>query len=253
VQGGQRGTRTLVYLHGIESHGAWFLPVAERLARFGFTVHLLDRRGSGLNRGEEVAADAASAEILLEDVQRFRTWIGDRDLTLAGLSWGGKLALASAIRRPGGVNGVVLIAPGLVPRVDLPRRDKLAVLADLALGRGRRTFAIPIDDDMFTRRPEHLAYIGADPARLGRVTSRFLLASRALDRIVARGVKSLECAVLLLLAGEDRIVDNARVERLLSALPAGRLRTVSYPGADHSLQFERPLEIVREIVRFGGS
>ena len=40
----------LLYLHGIESHGGWFLPAARGLAERGCTTYLVDRRGSGLNR-----------------------------------------------------------------------------------------------------------------------------------------------------------------------------------------------------------
>jgi hypothetical protein len=41
--------QALLYLHGIESHGGWFLAAAEGLAERGATTYLLDRRGSGLN------------------------------------------------------------------------------------------------------------------------------------------------------------------------------------------------------------
>ena len=41
---------SVVYLHGIQSHGEWFLGTASRLAASGAAVLLPDRRGSGLNR-----------------------------------------------------------------------------------------------------------------------------------------------------------------------------------------------------------
>lgn len=58
----------LLYLHGIESHGAWFLAAARGLAERGCTTYLLDRRGSGLNCDGQVG-DAESADELLEDVR----------------------------------------------------------------------------------------------------------------------------------------------------------------------------------------
>src|SRR5262245_35508632 len=60
----------LLYLHGIESHGGWFLPAAQLLAKSGCATWLPDRRGSGLNCGEG-PGDAPSAAVLLEDLRRF--------------------------------------------------------------------------------------------------------------------------------------------------------------------------------------
>src|SRR5581483_12323761 len=42
---------SLVYLHGIQSHGGWYVETAEELARRGYAVYLPDRRGSGRNEG----------------------------------------------------------------------------------------------------------------------------------------------------------------------------------------------------------
>ena len=39
----------VVFLHGIISHGGWYLESCSNLASHGFQVHFLERRGSGLN------------------------------------------------------------------------------------------------------------------------------------------------------------------------------------------------------------
>ena len=39
----------VVYLHGIVSHGGWYVTSCDHLAANGFQVHFLERRGSGLN------------------------------------------------------------------------------------------------------------------------------------------------------------------------------------------------------------
>jgi pimeloyl-ACP methyl ester carboxylesterase len=133
----------LVYLHGIESHGAWFLPIAEHLRDAGCTIYMPDRRGSGLNRTVEPGDAAGGAAALVEDVHRFRLHIGAAPAHLAALSWGGKLAIAAALQWPDDWRSLTLITPGLSARVDLPLRDKWAVAAGLLLG-GHRTVAVPI-------------------------------------------------------------------------------------------------------------
>lgn len=238
----------LLYLHGIESHGGWFLPAAQGLAERGCTTYLVDRRGSGLNRDEE-EGDAASAAVLLEDVHRFRSHAGLATVVLVGLSWGGKLALAAALDEPQGVRALVLVTPGLVPRIELPWTQKLRLVLSLALG-GRARFELPIEPEMFTRTPRFLDYIENDPDRLERVTARFLLASRSLDRRIRARVHALAAPVLLFLAGHDRIVHNERTRALLERLPPGLLRVRSYEHATHSIQFDDTADLVHDVSSF---
>ncbi len=244
----QPSRHLLVYLHGIESHGGWFLPAALRLRERGCTTVLLDRRGSGLNRTEG-AGDAASAAILLEDVRRARAALGDPPLHLVGLSWGGKLATAAALDQPHHVASLILVTPGLRARVDLPLRHKLAVVLNL-LGSGVKRFPVPIRPELFTREPRLLEFIRNDPLRVTSVTARFLFATHRLDRRIRRDIASLRPPVLLLLASADQIVDNDGVQRLLARLPAGQMEVRHYQQAMHSIQLEHTETMVDDIVAF---
>lgn len=248
VVSARRPRGELIYLHGIESHAGWFLAAAHGLAANGYTTYLLDRRGSGLNRGTE-PGDAASADVLLEDVRRFREHAGLRSPVLVGLSWGGKLALAAALDQPRGVRAVVLITPGLVSRLDLAWPQKLRLLASLAVG-GRARVTLPIEPEMFTRTPRFLDFIRNDPDRIERVTARLLLAGRDLDRRIRDGLPSLTAPVLLLLAGSDRIVDNERTAAVLAPLPARQWRLRTFEHASHSIQFDDTAALVREMSAF---
>jgi len=238
----------LLSLHGIESHGGWFLPVARRLAARGCLTWLLDRRGSGLNR-DEAPGDAESAGVLLEDVARFRDHAGDPPLTLVGLSWGGKLATAASLDRPRNVERLVLVTPGLRVKVRPPARDLVRISIDRVFRRGRARVRVPIDDEMFSADAGVLDFIRGDAARLREVTSRMLLAGRALDRRVDRGIASLRVPVLLCLAQDDPIVDEPALRRLLSRLPAGSLRVRRFPGR-HSIQLESPGALADAIAAF---
>lgn len=237
----------LLVLHGIESHGGWFLPAARALAERGCTTFLLDRRGSGLNRGDG-PGDAESAAVLLEDVARFRDNAGDPPMLLVGQSWGGKLAAAAALDRPVNVRGLVLVAPGIRTRVRLPVRD-LARVALSALAGGGARVRVPIDDEMFARDPRVLDFIARDPLRVHDATARLLLAGRSLDRRVVRGIAALETPVLLALADDDPIVDEPALLDLLGRLPEGALRVRRFPGR-HSIQLEHPEALAAEIASF---
>ena len=241
-------TSRLLYLHGIESHGAWFLPAAFRLSAHGCITYLIDRRGSGLNL-DPTPGDAPSARVLLEDIRLFRWHLGDPELHLIGLSWGGKLASAAAIDEPRRLKSLTLVTPGLKSRLDLPLRHKAALALGLLAG-GRNRIPLPIESEMFTRDPVHLDFVRHDPWRLHEVTGRFLMADLRLGRMIARRFRGLRLPVLALLAGRDRIVDNEGVLKLLRSLPAGQARVRIVPEAIHSLQFDELDLLVEEIAAF---
>ena len=235
----------LLYLHGIESHGAWFLPAAESLRELGFTTYLLDRRGSGLNMNS-LPGDASSARVLLEDVRRFRRHLGDPKLHLLGLSWGGKLAAAVALDQPEGLQSLILITPGLRSKRDLSLSSKANVLLNLLVG-GKGCFKVPIEPEMFTHTPRFLDFIRADPWRLQKVTARFLLTSRVLDRMINKEIANLRLPMLLFLAGKDPIIDNRGVLDLLSK---NEVRVRTFEDAIHAIQFDQMERLVGDIVNF---
>jgi acylglycerol lipase len=237
----------LLYLHGIESHSAWFLPAAASLRELGFTTYLLDRRGSGLNMNP-LPGDASSARVLLEDVRRFRRQLGDPKLHLLGLSWGGKLAAAVALDQPEGLQSLILITPGLRSKRDLSLSSKANVLLSLLVG-GRSTFKVPIEPEMFTHTPRFLDFVRADPWRLQKVTARFLLTSRALDRMIKKNIANLRVPILLFLAGKDPIIDNRGVQDLLSVVKK-QVQVQIFAEAIHAIQFDQMERMVRDIGNF---
>jgi pimeloyl-ACP methyl ester carboxylesterase len=235
----------LLYLHGLESHGAWFLPAAARLLKFGCTTYLLDRRGSGLNRDPE-PGDAPSARVLLEDVRQFRNQLGAVPIYLAGLSWGGKFAVAVAIDQPQDIRGMILVTPGLRYRTDLSLLEKTLVCLSLLAG-GHARFRIPIEPEMFTRTPRVLEFIRHDPWRLHEATARFLVASRILDLRIGRRIEELRLPILLLLAGHDPIIDNRKV---LNLLARNDVQAQTFDDAIHAIQFDQMEPMVQRIGSF---
>ena len=64
----------VVFIHGVQSHGGWYSASCEHLARAGWEVLFLDRRGSGLNM--EARGDAPSHRRLIADLDRQFPGIG---------------------------------------------------------------------------------------------------------------------------------------------------------------------------------
>jgi alpha-beta hydrolase superfamily lysophospholipase len=230
----------LVFVHGIRSHGEWYTRSCSKLAEAGFEVYFLDRRGSGLNTARR--GDAPNFRRLLDDlaefVQHLRASHAGLPVFVCGISWGGKLAVGLPYRKPNLVNGLVLLCPGLVPKVapPLPQRARIAIAR---VFRPWKFFPIPLNEpELFTASSEWQKYIAHEPHGLRLATSRFLFSSFSLDIYLKRAAKHVAVPTLLALAEQDRIIDNARTAAFVSRFP-GHVKTITYPNAHHTLEFER--------------
>jgi alpha-beta hydrolase superfamily lysophospholipase len=230
----------LVFVHGIRSHGGWYARSCAKLAEAGFDVYFLDRRGSGLNTARR--GDSPAFRRLLDDIAEFvqhlrseRAWL---PVFVCGISWGGKLAVGLPYRRPNLIDGLVLLCPGLVPKIapPFPARARIAVAR---VFRPWKFFPIPLNEpELFTASPEWRKYIDSEPHGLRLATSRFLFGSFSLDMYLRRAAKRVTVPTLLALAEHDRIIDNAKTAAFASRFP-GPVDAVTYPGAHHTLELER--------------
>jgi alpha-beta hydrolase superfamily lysophospholipase len=240
----------LVYLHGIASHAGWFALAADRLRSKGFDVYCLDRRGSGLNRENRgfLSGYVDDYATLLADIRAFITPLQQRyeRVFLVGLSWGGKLALSYGLAYPQGLDGLVLITPGLRATVDVSLLDKLKIALLSPLNPSARV-ATPIQPEMFTTTPLYLDYIRQDPLRLTSATVRIYWQSHRLDKFVDRRIAGNRLPVQLFLAGGDNIIDNQGVLRLLQQGQGGGLDVLTYKDQTHSIQLEAAQRLVDDM------
>lgn len=230
----------LLVLHGVQSHGGWYHSLGRILAEAGYETHFPDRRGSGANRDDR--GHTPSPRRLIDDIaERLRSLREAEPQTpvaLAGISWGGKTAILTAVDHPGLVDALALICPGLQPRVGVPLRERLRIALAYFTNR-RKTFPIPLSDPtLFTANPDGQRFIASDRLGLHAATAGLLAASTLIDRRVSRALPRVRQPVLLMLAGHDRIVDNAKTLTLFRRMPSADPRVIEYPEAHHTLEFE---------------
>jgi len=231
----------LLYLHGIESHAGWFIDSAQAVNNLGWPVVFAERRGSGRNSRDR--GHAAGYKQLLADVFSEAQYCQDRwpncRIHLAGVSWGGKLALASAIKYPQTFTSLTMIAPGLFPRVDLSGKDKLSVLLKHII-KPRASLRVPLEDPaLFTDNPERIAFIEQDPLRLHHVSVAFFWASYKLDKLIKRKGCRLSLPMHLILSGHDRIIDTERTRTWFDCCLAPQKHLSFFEESAHTLEFDR--------------
>lgn len=242
----------LIYLHGIESHSGWFDKTAKHITSRGFPVVCLDRRGSGINRENRgfVSGHVERGTSLVEDIHRAVGLAKESgkvdEIYLIGLSWGGKYAMAYDATYPDEVDGMILITPGMKPKVDLKPLEKAAVFTDVIFA-PQRQHRIPIEPEMFTSDPAQLRFIKNDPLKLHTASAGFMWQSLAMDRLVGKMDDGKHPPMLVLLAGKDRIIDNAATREFVTRDPKRAVKIIEYPDQTHSIQLDAPDRLARDI------
>lgn len=242
VPGAAAGTgRTMVFLHGIASHGTFYCDALGDLDDAVDALYLPDMRGHGRSAGArgEIVGHAE----LMEDVGRMvafarRRHPGD-SLVLAGESMGALLALAYAATGRGDVDALVLAAPALrlhFAKLLTPRRIGQFLPRALAAGLdGVPTERDPGDE--VSRNPEFERLVVEDSRQLSNVGFRYLgvVASFMLRwRAYARRIGDLP--TLILHGQADDLIDPAAIRALHRMLPRSELLEVS--EAWHNLFFD---------------
>ena len=241
----------IVVLHGVQSHGGWYGGLGRSLASAGYVTSFPDRRGSGANmqeRGHTPSARRLNLDVV-EWMRAARTEHPELPLGLTGISWGGKLAVIAAARYPEIVTAFALVCPGLHARVGVSLGERLQIIWAFFTDR-RKTFPIPLSDPaLFTDDPQAQAFIANDPLSLREATASLLAASFFIDRLVGLMPKRIHQPALLMLAGQDRIVDNARTLTYFERLASRQREVIEYPEGHHTLEFDpEPTRYARDLV-----
>lgn len=249
----------VIALHGIQSHSGWYKYSSRSMAEAGFDVWFADRRGSGLNGFQR--GHAAHAMRLIHDV-RALTQLARYEhqqntgrtlpVTLMGISWGGRIAAAAAALFPVEFPLLALLCPGLVPRIRPTWSQTLRLNFARSFEIVKCDIPIPLrDPSLFTQSPEWRRFIGDDPLALHTVTSSLLNAGRDLDSMIESRIARICQPTLLMLAGQDSIIDNAATRNLVAHFGTERLTSLTYQDAQHTLEFESDREFIfSELIRW---
>ena len=242
---------TIVFIHGIQSHGGWYETSCKKFAQAGYRVLFLDRRGSGLNQVSR--GDSPSFRTLLDDLKEFLQYqrkeiAGATPLILGAISWGGKIAFGLEIRMANLVDAFILLAPGFCPKVHPTRKERFFIALG-SLFAPRRLFNIPLNDpELFTSNPVAQKFLKEDPFALRKATARFLLDSVRLDFYLRIFRTKISKPILLLIAGQDKIIDNEKTIEFVKRFASGSLTVKEYPEAHHTFEFEpEPQKHIEEI------
>jgi pimeloyl-ACP methyl ester carboxylesterase len=230
-----QGADVLVLLHAFPLHsGMWEPQLAALAARF--RVIAPDHRGLG---GSGPAPEAATMELVANDVLFLLRQLGIRRAGVAGLSMGGYVALELYRRAPELFRGLALCDTKATPDTQ-QAKDARETFAKTALEKGIGWVADDFAPKML--RPE------PDPAVMAAVKelirSNAPAGVAAAQRGMARRPDSIPtlpriaCPTLVVAGAEDRMIPFGEAQRMQQNVRGARIVTI--PASGHLPSRENP-------------
>lgn len=235
--GGRSAARTLVVVHGYGEHGGRYVGPLRPFVDAGYRVVLPDMRGHGKSDGRR--GHVMRYDDYVRDLDHLLETLATppADVCLLGHSNGGLIALRFLLTRPPLVARAAVTAPLLGLAVRAP---KWKVAAGRVISRHVPVVSLPTEIE-----PRHLSHDPAvvrdyeqDPLNHHVVNSRWFTEAEAAMVACHAEAGRLAVPLLVIRAGDDRLVDSDAVARWADRAPPERVTSEHVPGAFHEVLFE---------------
>ncbi len=226
----------VVFMHGLGEHSGRYEHVAAFFCAHGYAVRSYDHRGHGKSQGER--GDIPHHTALLDDAHEvIRHWQANCPQSVArhlllGHSMGGLFAAKVASCGSCALDGLVLSAPALAIRMNVIQRALLKILSSLAPG---LTLSNGLETTYLSHDPKVIASYRNDDLVHGRISARLLNSMLDAMTDVHIHAAALTLPTVLLVAGDDRLVDSSGSLKFAQACPKNVLRLHTYETLYHEL------------------
>jgi len=260
VWGETEGKEVLMVLHGGMSHSGWQAPLARALrsANPNMSVVAPDRRGCGLN---DQRGDFGSVPLIIDDVVRHVQGLkrSFERVHLAGWCQGCQYASIAAAQLGDILTSLVLLTPGFFwnerfrSAIRIAETSFLHMIFEFKLkpDPNQAYVPIPMEPNDFTFEEEWLDFIENDEFKTTAVKMKSVNIMDEIQEMSWGAIMRIALPTLLILAENDRIVDNNKVQQFIGHMfsQGNRNRMVKFSGS-HAIHFEKPAELADEILRF---
>lgn len=222
-----------VIMHGLGEHSGRYRHIAGFFNECGLSVRCYDHRGHGRSqgkRGDVIHGDPMlqDAEIILEDFSaRF-----SEPPFLFGHSMGGLFAARYALAGLSPLRGLILSSPALAVTLSPFQRRLLKVMHALAPSLGLPNGLSP---KFLSHDPRVVAGYRADPLVHSRISARLLQSMLTSIDYCQQHAGAMRIPTLMLVAGDDHLVDVEGSKRFFDKLPAGLAQLYVYDDMYHEI------------------
>jgi len=223
----------IVLMHGLGEHCGRYEHVARFFNDCGFAVRAYDHRGHGRSGGAR--GDTPGAEAMVQDarivIDDFARQLAAPPLLL-GHSMGGLFAAYYATRALSPLGGLILSSPAL--KIELRGAQKL-LLQILGVAAPGLRFPNGLDSKYLSHRQEVVDAYDGDPLVHAKISARLLRAMLDAIGYAQAHASALDIRTLLLVAGEDHLVDASGSDAFFGKLAPGLGTMHRYAGYYHEI------------------
>ncbi|HVF83509.1 MAG TPA: lysophospholipase [Sphingomicrobium sp.] len=229
-----RPRASLVICHGVNSHGGQYAQAAEAFADHGLAVTALDLRGRGRSEGERFYVETIDDYVsdVSQTIAAARARHPDIPLYLLGHSAGGVTACSYALDYQDRIDG--LICESFAFQVYAP--DFALKLLEGASHVIPHVHVLRLKNEDFTRDPERLAALNADPLIRDEVQPVQTVAALArADERLEREFERITLPVLILHGTADKATRPEGSQRFYDRAGSSDKQLKLYEGHYHDL------------------
>lgn len=235
IEGSKEGEPSpcIVIMHGLGEHCGRYQHIAPFLNSCGFSVRTYDHRGHGQSGGAR--ADIPDSLALIRDAEILIHDFAERCQTLPilfGHSMGGLFAARIATAANVRLRGLILSSPALKLWLSDLDRFFLRIMSFIAPHLG-------ISNGLDTANLSHSAAVNAaydnDPLVHKKITASLLNGMLQAIDYVQTHAPILSIPTLLLVAGDDRLIDSQGSHDFFESLPTNLGTAHFYPDFYHEI------------------
>lgn len=234
----------VLLVHGLGAHSGWFEALARRLKVRKLFVLSCDLTGFGKRTKQKYVSVKQWFNDLTAAYAYLKSLTSDKPIYIVGNSMGALVALKScSLITPA---GLILLSPAFEGNGQtFPLTYRLKTLFK-ALLRPNEELELPYNPDFITSDQPAREWLARDPEGRFSVPGRMLLDLLGMTQKLYWQKIALNCPVLMLTAGQDRLVDNRVNHKLFQKLQCPHKELKSFTESFHDLTLEPVVDEVAD-------
>jgi lysophospholipase len=240
----------VVAVHRLGYHSGCFAELGEYLQEKDISLYSMDLRGFG--KWEKEKGHIEKFRIYIEDLMAFITWLKKETglrIFLLGESFGGLVSLFGGPKLQEELEGLILLSPVVISRVEVPLTKKLQMKLAAALLPSRMLpLSLIFSEKRLTNDDEAYQQVIEDPYLVKAVSARFFNEMVKAVALVPERAAKINIPTLILQAGDDEVLDKGGAELLYHALATADKELRMLDGFSHILLLDRRRHEVFEMV-----
>ncbi|MEK6567767.1 MAG: lysophospholipase [Candidatus Omnitrophota bacterium] len=241
----QEPKAVLLLIHGLGAHTGRWESLADFFQKNNISSYALELKGFGQTQGAR--GDIDSLDTYFRDIRALHEVVKQENpqkkIFLLGESMGALICFLYAALEPQAFSGLICISPAFANKLPFSLWTYLNVVLALIFN-PKRHFPVPITPEMCTRDIEYQKIIEVDPLDKHTATARlYWNIFKAQKKVGSLGDK-INIPLLVLTAGEDRVVDSLAAREIFNSLRIKDKKLINYPAMRHAISLELEREKV---------